>query len=364
MYKLIPYVCPKWAKQLHYIPKYRIQLANPETPIHRWSLPGVPSKFKVFIKRDDMTGSTLSGNKVRKLEFLMADAVVRECGHVITGGSVQSNHCRATAVAARQLQIQPHFLIRTDAQDPSEIGSNGNLLLDRLCGAHIYAIPKKSPYETEMKPRMEKLAKKLKEETGEESYLMPVGGSSSVGLFGYITVFEELISQGLFNQFDDIVFACGSGGTAAGLSISNHLTGSHVKCHAITVCDDKVYFTDHINKTLCDIRLDTVHCQDVLDIVEGHKGRGYGLSTQDELEFIMKVSRETGIMLDPVYAGKAAMGLVKELNNNPDRFKGERILFLHTGGIFGMFDGSLDSIVKEETRNLVHMWPHMDSSLE
>lgn len=364
MSKLLPYVCPKWAQNLKHIPKYRVQLANPDTPIHRWCLPGIPSKFEVSIKRDDMTGSTLSGNKVRKLEFLMADAVARKCGHVITCGGVQSNHCRATVVAARQLQLQPHLLLRTDVQNQSEIGSEGNLLLDRLCGANIHIVPKKSRYETELKPRMEKLAKKLKEETGEESYLVPVGGSNSVGLFGYITVFQELISQGLFEQFDDIVFACGSGGTAAGLAISNHLTGSHVRCHAIIVCDDKAYFTDHVDQTLVRVGLDNVHCQDILDIIEGHKGRGYGLSTQGELEFITNVSRSTGIMLDPVYSGKAALGLVEELHNNPQRFQGNRILFLHTGGIFGMFDGTLGSIVTAETQNLIHMWSNKDDSPE
>ncbi|XP_060082861.1 uncharacterized protein LOC132562149 [Ylistrum balloti] len=359
--KLLPYVCPKWAQQLHHVPKYQIKLANPGTPIHKWSLPGVPSKFEVSIKRDDMTGSTLSGNKVRKLEFLMADAVARKCGHVITCGGVQSNHCRATAVAARQLHLHPHLLLRTDTQDPAEIGVEGNLFLDRLCSAEIYVVPKKCPYETELKPRMEKLANILKEKTGEDVYLVPVGGSNSVGLFGYITVFEEMISQGLFDQFDDVVFACGSGGTAAGLAISNHLTGSHIKCHAIIVCDDKAYFTDHINQTLCDVGLDTVHCQDILDIIEGHKGRGYGLSTEDELEFIMKVSQQTGIMLDPVYSGKAARGLVEELCNNPDRFQGNRILFIHTGGVFGMYDGRLNSVVKAETKGLVRKWPTLNS---
>ncbi|XP_033760439.1 putative D-cysteine desulfhydrase 1, mitochondrial isoform X2 [Pecten maximus] len=326
MSKLLPYVCPKWAQNLNHIPKYRIQ--------------------------------------VRKLEFLMADAVSRKCGHVITCGGVQSNHCRATAVAARQLQLQPHLLLRTDVQDQSKIGSEGNLLLDRLCGSNMYIVPRKSPYETELKPRMETLAKKLREETGKEAYLVPVGGSNSVGLFGYITVFEELISQGLFDQFDDIVFACGSGGTAAGLAISNHLTGSRIRCHAIIVCDDKAYFTDHINQTLCSVGLDTVHCQDILDIIEGHKGRGYGLSTSEELEFIMNVSQQSGIMLDPVYSGKAARGLMEELRSNPDRFQGNRILFLHTGGVFGMYDGSLDSVVKAETKDLVHMWPSIDSSPE
>lgn len=358
---LIPYTCPKFAEQLKIKPKYKVKLANPETPIHKWNLPRIPEGFSISIKRDDMTGSTLSGNKVRKLEFLLAEALDRGCKHVITCGGIQSNHCRATAVAARQLGLQPHLLLRSDIKSIEDVGCEGNLLLDRLCDAKIYMVPRKSPYETELKPRMEKLASKIKAETGESSLLIPVGGSDEIGLFGYINVFQEMITQGLLEDFDDIVFACGSGGTAEGLCIANYLTGQKLKVHGIIVSDDKKYFHDHVNSLLVKMNLN-VSSPDILNLIEGYKGTGYGLSTQEEIDFIIKIASMTGIMLDPVYTGKAARGLVHELNNNPHLFKGRRILFLHTGGIFGLYDNRINSTLKlqNEQDNMIQMWESID----
>ncbi|KAL4227590.1 hypothetical protein ACF0H5_013033 [Mactra antiquata] len=354
---LQPYRPPEWAKELQNIPSSKIQLANGNTPIYRWNLNGLPSEFAVSIKRDDMTGSTLSGNKVRKLEFLMAKAISSDCKHVITCGGIQSNHCRAVAVCSRQLGLQPHLVLRTDISNVDEVGCKGNLLLDRLCGAKIYLTARKSPYLTELKPRMEALAKHILETTGEQSYLIPVGGSDTVGLFGYISVFEELLSQGLHEQFDDIVFACGSGGTAGGLAIANYLTGNKLRIHGIAVSDDANYFHHHCNEMIKSVGLN-VKSQDILDIIDGHKGQGYGISTQDELDFIINVSTSTGILLDPVYTGKAVKGMVYELNNNPDMFKGNRILYLHTGGIYGLYDGTIDNTVlrSSSSTNYVKLW--------
>ncbi|KAJ8310753.1 hypothetical protein KUTeg_012618 [Tegillarca granosa] len=256
------------------------KLANPETPIHKWTLPGIPEGFSISIKRDDMTGSTLSGNKVRKLEFLLAEALDRGCKHVITCGGIQA-------------------------------------------------------------------------ETGESSLLIPVGGSDEIGLFGYINVFQEMITQGLLEDFDDIVFACGSGGTAEGLCIANYLTGQKLKVHGIIVSDDKKYFHDHVNSLLVKMNLN-VSSPDILNLIEGYKGTGY--------DFIIKIASMTGIMLDPVYTGKAARGLVHELNNNPHLFKGRRILFLHTGGIFGLYDNRINSTLKlqNEQDNMIQMWESID----
>ncbi|KAL5005385.1 hypothetical protein ScPMuIL_018841 [Solemya velum] len=357
---LKPYEPPAWAKHLKYLPTKRVSLACSNTPIHEWNLPGIPSDFSVSIKRDDLTGSTLSGNKVRKLEFLFADAIQKGCKHVITCGGIQSNHCRAVAVAARQLGLQPHLLLRGDLTDAGELGCEGNVLLDRLCGAHIHLVPKFSPYLTKLKPRMEKLAAKIKSETGEDTYLIPVGGSNEVGVFGYINVFQELLEQGLAERFDDLVFACGSGGTAAGLCIANFLSGTGVRCHAVKVSDSADYFHEHINQTLRDVGLDLeVKSEEIIDIVSGYKGIAYGVSTDEELGFLAEVSSTTGIMVDPVYTGKAVRGLVQELNKNPHRFKGRRVLFLHTGGIFGLFDGRMDAILKTEgsITDRIHLWP-------
>lgn len=363
---MVQYQPPEWAKRLTSIPTVKVQLAMPNTPIHAWTVPGVPDGFSVSIKRDDMTGSTLSGNKVRKLEFVMADALNRGCSHVITCGSVQSNHCRAVAVCARQLGLTPHLFLRTDAKDVGGLGSEGNVLLDRLCGSHIYLVPRQSPYLTHLKPRMEKLAQDIKTSSGEESYLIPVGGSTVVGLFGYITVFEEMRQQGVLDNFDDIVFACGSGGTASGLSIGNYLTGSKLRVHGIAVSDDAKYFHNHCNETLREAGLGDVRSEDILRVVEGHKGKGYGISTDDELEFLLQVASSSGVMLDPTYCGKGALGMVRELSDNPTAFKGKRILFLHTGGVYGLFDGRLKGLLqqKQQQHPTIQMWPDVHGGPE
>ncbi|XP_071162953.1 uncharacterized protein [Mytilus edulis] len=380
---LTPFSPPNWCNRLSHIPKYFVRLGNMNTPIHEWRLPNVPSGFKVYIKRDDMTGSTLSGNKVRKLEFLFADAIDKGCKNVITCGSIQSNFARSTAVAAAQLGLKCHLLLRspevpytmesieskTGKLEYKDCSANvtfeGNVLLDKMSGASMYLIPKTSKYVIDIKPRMEKLADHIKNETGEDSYLVPIGGSNVVGLYGYLTAFQEMISQGLLEDFDDIVFACGSGGTAAGLSIANYLNQSKLRIHAITVSDNKQSFIDHINDTLKEVGLgDSVCANDIIDIVDGYKGLGYGLSTPEEQEFIQSVSRSTGIILDPCYSGKGANGLVQELSSNPERFQGNRILFIHTGGIFGLFDGKMDSYLKQRKHpEPVVLWKELDDLL-
>ncbi|XP_013411640.1 bifunctional D-cysteine desulfhydrase/1-aminocyclopropane-1-carboxylate deaminase, mitochondrial [Lingula anatina] len=355
--RLVQFILPTWAEKLSWFPQQKVKLAQLPTPIHQWNIPGIPSTFSLHIKRDDLTGSTLSGNKVRKLEFLLADALINNCKHVITCGGIQSNHVRATAVAAAQLGMQSHLLLRGDVKHEEDIGFDGNVLLNRLCGAEMYIVPRKSPYLTHLKPKMEKIANQIKDERGENSYLIPVGGSNVVGLFGYITAFQEMISQGIQRDFDDIVFACGSGGTAAGLALTNYLTGSRLRIHAVIVSDDPKYFHDHINETLEATGItDTKSC-DIVDIIDGYKGKGYGLSTEEELEFILDVSTSTGIMLDPVYTGKAVRGLVRELTTQPGRFKGTRILFLHTGGVFGLFDGRMAGTLKVDKRtSKIKLW--------
>ncbi|WAQ99716.1 DCYD1-like protein [Mya arenaria] len=345
MHSVHEYIAPEWARQLKNIPKQKMQLANIPTPIHEWRLPGIPENFHVSIKRDDMTGSTLSGNKVRKLEFLMADCLTQGCKHVITCGGLQSNHCRAVATCARELGLQPHLVLRTDIEDPSSVSCEGNLLLDRLCAAKIYLSPRHSPYLTHLKPRMDKLAENIGAETGERCYKIPVGGSNSLGLWGYINMFSELVTQGAVEQFDDLIFATGSGSTAGGLAIGNYLTGSKLRIHGISVSDDARYFHAHCQEMLDAVGLH-VRAEDILDVIDGHKGLGYGISTQEELDYILSVASSTGIMLDPVYTGKAAIGLQRELNNNPDMFKGNRILFVHTGGVFGLYDGRINDTLK------------------
>lgn len=317
------------------------ELAQPDTPTRQWNLPSLPKEFSLFIKRDDMTGSTLSGNKVRKLEFLLADALDKKCDTIFTCGGIQSNHCRSTAVAARQLGLDCYLFLRSPEQT-TDIGCEGNLFLNKLVGSQIIVVPQLQ-YKSGLKQMMEKVSEKLKEQ-GSSAYLIEVGGSSYMGMFGYLTAFQEMIDQNVLKNFDDIVVTVGSGGSASGIAIGNYLTGSKLKCHAVNVCDDAAYFYQKINEDLQIGGLD-VQAEELIDIIDGYKGQGYGKSTQEELEDIVEISRTTGIMVDPVYNVKAIRGMLHEMNTNPGRFKGHRILYIHTGGVFGLYDGRMDPLV-------------------
>ncbi|XP_033106061.1 bifunctional D-cysteine desulfhydrase/1-aminocyclopropane-1-carboxylate deaminase, mitochondrial-like [Anneissia japonica] len=222
-YKLLSYRPPDWASHLQMIPLVKVKLFQPFTPIHKWSLPNIPDDIDIYIKRDDMTGSVLSGNKVRKLEFLLGEALATGCQAVITCGGVQSNHCRTTAVAAKQLGIETHLLLRSRSENLSETSCHGNMLLNSLMGASMYLVPIKAQEKTDLEPRMQRLADRLQEEKGMKAYLIPIGGSNVVGLHGYLCGWQELLEQGVTDRFDDVILTVGSGGTAAGVAIGNFL---------------------------------------------------------------------------------------------------------------------------------------------
>ncbi|KZV17117.1 putative 1-aminocyclopropane-1-carboxylate deaminase-like, partial [Dorcoceras hygrometricum] len=259
------------------------------------------------LQRDDLSGMQLSGNKVRKLEFLLADAVAQGADCIITIGGIQSNHCRATAVAAKYLNLDCYLILRTSKvlvdKDPGLIG---NLLVERLVGAHIDLVSK----EEYAKIGSVALAGVLKErllKEGRKPYVIPVGGSNSLGTWGYIEAIKEIKEQcGKGNGeavFDDIVVACGSGGTIAGLSVGCFLSDLGSKVHAYCVCDDPNYFYDY-SQGLLDGLQAGVSSRDIVRI-QNAKGLGYALSTAEELKFVSDIAVATGVVLDPVYSGKS-----------------------------------------------------------
>jgi len=348
-------------------PTHKVRLCMSPTPIHDWNLlkqfipydsssSGNPLqiKYEISIKRDDMTGSVLSGNKVRKLEFLLADAIQRGCKSVISCGGIQSNHARTTALAAIQLGLEPHMFLRAKPPDNNEANENylndvapavGNVYLHRLVGTHVHLVPPQK-YLTGLLPKMKQLGDEIEMKSGAPAYLIPIGGSNSVGLFGYLEGWRELYEvDKVTEKFDDVVVAVGSGGTASGLAIGNYLSGQKVKVHAVAVCDNDEYFYDHCDEMLSELGLsETTKARDILDVIDGYQGNGYAKSTTEELELLRNIARTTGILLDPVYTLKAVRGLLHELAQNETqgeptrRFQGNRILFVHTGGIFGLFD--------------------------
>lgn len=210
------------------VPKNRVSLGRFPTPVHDFNINAVSkinTSIKLSIKRDDCSSSDLSGNKVRKLEFLLGQALSNSSDSVITAGGLQSNHARATAVAGRLLGLQPHLILRTTLS-VQDIGLTGNLLWNRMVGSKIYTIHP-SQYARIGSDKLIDLLQKKLADAGGRPYSIPVGGSNSLGSFGYMEAIKEIIAYEAATEehFDHIVFSCGSGGTAAGLAIGGVLSG-------------------------------------------------------------------------------------------------------------------------------------------
>lgn len=335
------------------LPATRVSLARLPTPVHRLTAPD-GLDVDIFVKRDDLTSFDLSGNKVRKLEFLLADALEKGCDSVVTIGGVQSNHCRATAVAARQLGMEPYLILRTS--DPSGIDLTGNLLFSRMVGAQIYTVTPEEYYARGSDAIVKAFADHMLQTENKRCYPIPCGGSNALGTFGYINAVAEMIrgcvlEDGSF-PYQHIVFGCGSGGTAAGLAIGVHLSGLKTKVHAVGVCDTPDEFYDVVCSLAVELGLTgqdslPLSSEDVrgwLEIYNG-QGLGYAMSTDEELKFLMEVGCKCGIGFDPVYSGKALYVLFNMIREEKSRLPterifppGDKILFIHTGGFLGLYD--------------------------
>ena len=320
----------------------RVRLANTPTRGH-WLRYGEQLGTKIWVKRDDHTGSELMGNKVRKLEYLMAEALQQQATHVITCGGEQSNHARATAMAAAHLGLKSVLVLRTEnPEKPPAI--TGNILLDRLVGAEIRWISR--PAWKDRNRLMADEAERIKS-AGGRPYVIPEGGSNALGSWGYLKAAHELVEDLAGIAAPDnpvtIVYACGSGGTGAGLVLGWKLFGLQalgIRVTGIAVCDDRAYFVDSIGKICGDFeerwQLDAHVTPQDIDIIDSHVGLGYAKSRPEELATIRDVCRSDGLVLDPVYTGKAFHGVVTELKKDPKRF-GSAVAFIHTGGMFGLF---------------------------
>lgn len=314
----------------------RLHLARLPTPLE--PLPRLSRQLGVDlrVKRDDLTGSHLSGNKVRKLDYLLADARRAGATHVITCGGLQSNHCRATALAATSLGMTPVLLLRTPTGRRDLLPSPaGNYLLDRLCGAEVH------PTHPAGYAARERIMTDLAADVGDRGgvpYVIPEGGSNALGALGYVDAAAELLAQCEDAVPDTVVVATGSGGTLAGLALGLAAHGAPTRALGVAVCDDRATFRAVVDRIAADAHarfalpaLDA----DRYDVIEGFAGRGYGLSTPDELTFLRDTARADGLVLDPVYTNKAFRALVTLLGR-PDHGLGERVVFVHTGGLMGL----------------------------
>jgi D-cysteine desulfhydrase len=306
-------------------------LARLPTPLQRLDRTSERLGVEIWIKRDDLTGLELSGNKVRKLAFLLADARAQGATVVLTTGGIQSNHCRATAACARQVGMGVSLLLR--GTPPTADRLDGNLLLNAVFGAEIeWCTPDGYRQRTRL---LSEMADRLRAR-GEVPYIISEGGSNALGSWGFVHAAHELRGQAdeASLDIDSVVCAVGSGGTLAGLAMG--IRGAAV--HGVAVCDDRPTFraiVQSIGEEAAPYGGELPPPgPETWDVVEDFQGRGYALSTPDEVRQQVAFARETGIVLDPVYTGKA-WAAVEALA--PTGVLGQRVVFWHTGGAFSWF---------------------------
>jgi D-cysteine desulfhydrase family pyridoxal phosphate-dependent enzyme len=325
----------------------RVSLATLPTPIveaHRLrsALGGVGACPRILIKRDDLTGLALGGNKARKLEFLMADALAQSADVIVSSGATQSNHARMTAAAARAVGMDCVLVLSARQTEPP---LQGNLLLDRLFGATIHFIQANpDPHFAVATDEVQKVAEVVEalSDAGRRPYVIPIGGSSPIGATGYVDGTRELHDQlrtaGI--RADRLYFASGSRGTQAGLELGSRAFTVDYRLHGIAVSageDEKRQRAARlVNETAqllgLPVRVDPAE----LITDQRFIGEGYGIATPECLDAIRLLARTEAILLDPCYTGKAMAGLIHDVRTRaigPD----ETVVFLHTGGAPALF---------------------------
>ncbi len=294
----------------------------------------------IYMKRDDQTGLATGGNKTRKLEYLIKDALDLGADTVITVGGPQSNHCRQTAAAAIKAGLKCHLIVRGEKPEVFQ----GNLLLDKILGAEIHFAGDKDLFQ-----EITSLVEKLKSE-GKKPYKITMGGSDRVGVKGYVNAVEELKNQmqTMNLKFDKIYFSTSSGGTQAGLVLGVKIFD--LQAEIIGMSNDKgnmdgLPLEDYILKITKEAQSDLgfsdeISVKDIL-INRNYNEAGYGVITKNEIEAIKELAQTEGILLDPVYTGRAFYGMMDILRKqNSD--KKENILFWHTGGVSANFSYAED----------------------
>lgn len=287
----------------------------------------------IYIKRDDLLGLTSGGNKTRKLEFLMADAIAQGADTILTCGAVQSNHCRLTLAAAVKEGLKCQLILeeRVPGSYKSE-GSGNNFLFNLLGVEKTYVVPGGS----DMLGELEKLAEKLRAE-GKKPYIVPGGGSNAIGSTGYVACAQEIMDQ-LFDlgiNIDHMVCPSGSAGTHAGIVAGMTGINANIPVTGVSVNRSKEVQTDAVwNLAKATAERVGVHneiTRDLVQVTDEYVGPGYSLPSDEMVEAVQLLARTEGILLDPVYTGKVMAGLIGMIREG--KFKKEdNILFLHTGG--------------------------------
>ena len=290
---------------------------------------------RMFMKRDDNTGLALGGNKTRKLEFILAEALAQGADTIITAGAAQSNHCRQTAAAAASLGLECHLVL--GGKEPEHF--DGNLLLDKIFGCKIHWAGKNRKGE-DIPLLVEQLMKQ-----GKKPYVVPYGGSSELGALAFVEALKELESQknSINASFTHIVFASSSGGTHAGLMLGKRILQLSSQIVGINIDkgeSDKIPFDQHIlslaNGTAKLIDENYTFSDEDLLLNSDYVGEGYGVIGKLENEAISLTAQTEGILLDPVYTGRAMGGLIDMIRSGKIK-KTDSVLFWHTGGAPALF---------------------------
>ena len=285
---------------------------------------------RLWIKRDDQTGLAFGGNKTRKLEFLLGDARAQGADTLVTGGAAQSNHCRQTAAAAAACGLECHLALGGKAPEIA----NGNLLLDRLLGAHIHWCGERRKGED-----IPLICERLKA-AGKKPYVVPYGGSSAVGALGYVAAVRELEAQlaARGETITHMVFASSSGGTHAGLMAGRRLCSQAFQVIGIQIdkeVADEPDFGETVmalaNAVAARLGLDGGFAREDVLLRADYTGAGYGVIGDAEREALALLARHEGILLDPVYTGRAMAGLI-DLIRRGEFARDDNVLFWHTGG--------------------------------
>jgi L-cysteate sulfo-lyase len=317
----------------------RVRLGHLPTPLEAMpnlsKLLGGPT---LYVKRDDCTGLSSGGNKTRKLEFLMADALAKGADTIITQGAVQSNHARQTAAAAAKLGLKCEILLenRTGSNSPDYCGS-GNVLLDHILGAPTQMFPG----GTDMSAAMDKAAENIRAKGG-KPYIVVGGGSNAIGALGYVNCAMELVAQAndMGLRVDHLVHATGSAGTQAGLVAGLEGIRSGIPVLGIGVRAARPQQEENVFKLACAtanlLGISGAVARDRVVANTDYVGPGYGMPTAAMIEAINILARQEGILLDPVYSGKGMAGLIDLIRKGHFK-KDENVVFLHTGGSVGLF---------------------------
>jgi len=314
----------------------RFSLAQLPTPIEELkSLSRELGGPELLIKRDDQTGLALGGNKTRKLEFLVGQALEEEADTLVTAGAAQSNHCRQTAAGAARAGLRCELVLNgTKPELP-----NGNLLLDELLGARVHWVQR-----SEREAKIGELSDQLRQE-GHNPYVIPVGGSNGAGATGYVLAMMELAEQlnGINRHVDHVVFASSSGGTQAGIVVGAKVTNFNGKLHGVSIDQDyansatyECELANIANETAKYIGFNAQFAASDFTVVYNYLGGGYGVVSDLEREAIRLLASREGIILDPVYTGRA-MGALIDLIRRKTFRSDETVLFWHTGGAPALF---------------------------